>query len=171
MNINRLSLLLLLIVATYFPSSAQKLNSDELAEILGIESWRVPMPKDEKFEWDVSIVDYAPRDFGSINAAEFSPQQEVLVALREAGKDTYAYTVKNNRTVTRSGFKIDVCTEKEKKDNVCENVYRIKWYSEAKSYGNGRRFVIADIIKKGSPRKQVVLRLNRLLPNGLIVYP
>ena len=152
-------------------SFAQKPNSDELADILGIESWRVPTPNDEKFEWDVAIVDYAEREFTSVNTASLNSQKKTLITLREAAKDSYEYTVKTDKWLIRSVRKIDVCTEKEKKDNVCENIYRIKWYAEPKPFGDGRRFVIADISKRDSPKKQIVLRLNRRLPNGGTSYP
>jgi hypothetical protein len=174
MYINRLSVLLFLIIAAYFPSFAQKLNSDELAEILGIRSWRIPLPKDSKFEWGVFIVDYAPRDFRSINTAIFNPRQKVLVSLRESGKDTYAYmiayTVKNRMESTRGELKIDLCIEEAKKVNECENFDQITWYLKAKPYGNGSNFVIADIIKKDIPRKQIVLSLGTILPNGITIY-
>jgi hypothetical protein len=52
MNINRLTLLLLLLLIPGSNSLAQQLSPDELTEILGIKSWRVPMPKDSyNLQW------------------------------------------------------------------------------------------------------------------------
>jgi hypothetical protein len=171
MNVKCFAFLLFCLFVICNSSFAQKPSSDELADILGIESWRVPTPNNEKFEWDVAIVDYAKREFTNINAAELNSQKKTLITLREIGKDTYEYTVKTDKWLIRSVRKIDVCTEQEKKDNVCENFYSIKWFAEAKPYGDGRRFVIADITKRDSPKKQIVLRLNRRLPNGNTSYP
>ena len=158
MNINRLALLLLLLFITCSPSFAQQLSCDELAEILGVKSWRVPIPKDERFEWSIEIVDYTPRKFTNVNTAKLSPQQKALVALRDTGKNTYEFTLKNRAGTGQGDLEIDVCTEKEKKDNLCDNSYSITWYDIPKPYDDGTKFVIADI-KGESPRKQIILEL------------
>ncbi|HKE58623.1 MAG TPA: hypothetical protein VKB46_18050 [Pyrinomonadaceae bacterium] len=46
-----LFLVLLMLIVVASPAVAQKISHDELVEILEIKSWRIPMPKDESFEW------------------------------------------------------------------------------------------------------------------------
>jgi hypothetical protein len=161
MNINRLALILFLLFVTGSQSLAQKLDCNELTEILGIESWRVPMPKEERFHWSFAVVDYAPRKYTSINTVRLNPQQKVLATLRNTGQDIYEFAVKTDAYVTRGERKIDICTEREKKDNLCDNHYSITWYSGPKPIADGASFVIADITKRNSPRKQIILRLER----------
>lgn len=163
MNITRLALLLLFLLVTCSPSFAQKPNCDELAEILGVMSWRVPMPKDERFYWSFDIVDYAPRKYTSIDTVRLNSQQKALAAMRKTGKDIYEFTVITNAWTDHSEREIDICTEKEKKDNSCDNRFGITWYMGPKPYGEGTSFVIADITKGDSPRKQIVLRLALML--------
>jgi hypothetical protein len=159
MNINRLVLLLLLLFVTGSQALAQKLDCDELAEILGIESWRVPMPKEARFHWSFAVVDYAPRKYTSINTVRLNPQKKALATLRNTGQDVYEFAVKTDRYLDRGEHKLDVCTEKEKQDNLCDNRYSITWYSGPKPFGDGTSFVIADITTGDRPRKQIILRL------------
>ena len=158
MNIRVLALLLLLLLAACSNSFAQQLSCDELAEVLDIKSWRVPMPKDERFEWSIEIVDYAQRKFTNINAEKLNPQQKALIALRGTGKNTYEFTLKNRAGRGQGDLEIDICTEKERRENLCDNSYSITWYDIAKPYDDGTKFVIADIIGD-SPRKQIILEL------------
>ena len=98
MKIPRLILFLLLLLFPSCTSFAQQLSQDELLEILGLKSWRVPMPKDESMEWSIEIVDYVPRKYTALNAVRLNLQRKALIALRDTGRDTYAFTLKQRGT-------------------------------------------------------------------------
>ncbi len=158
MNIPRLALLLLLLVIPSAKSFAQQLSPDELIEILGIKTWRVPMPKDESMEWSIEIVDYVPRKYTRINTQLLNLQKKALVALRDTGKDVYEFTLKQKGT-GQGDLEINICTDQEKRENQCDNSYGIDWFDVPKPYGDGTKFVIAEISQMvgQSPRKQIIL--------------
>ena len=156
MNIPRLTFLLLVLVV---PNSfAQQLSQAELVEILGIKSWRVPMPKDESMEWSIEVVDYVPRRYTIMNTRQLSLKKKALIALRDTGKDVYEFTLKQRGT-GQGDLEINICTEQEKRENQCENSYGIKWFDVPKPYEDGTKFVIADISQMvgQSPKKQIIL--------------
>ena len=158
MNIPRLALLFLLLVVPSANSFAQQLSHDELIEILGIKSWRVPMPKDKNMEWSIEIVDYVPRTYTKLNTERLNLQKKALVVLRDTGKDTYAFTLKQSGT-GQGDLEIDICSDKEKRDNQCDNSYAIDWFDVPKPYNDGTKFVIADIRQMvgQAPRRQIIL--------------
>jgi hypothetical protein len=160
MNITRLTLLLLLILIPYSSSFAQQISHDELGEILGIKSWRVPMPKDESMEWSIEIVDYAPRRYTNMNVERLNLQKKALIALRDMGKDIYQFTLKQTRGTGQGDLEISICSDKEKSTNQCDNSYNLEWYDVPKPYDDGTKFVIADIaymLNPDKPRKQIIL--------------
>src|SRR2546423_3077433 len=160
MNIYRLALLLSLSLILCSSSLAQQISHEELVEILGIKSWRVPMHKDESMEWSIEVVDFAPRKYTAMNAGRLNPQKKVLIALRDMDKDTYQFTLKQARGTGQGDFEISVCPEKEKGEDRCDNNYNIEWYDVPKPYDDGMRFVIADIapmLDPDRPRKQIIL--------------
>ncbi len=158
MNIPRIGLLLLLLVVPSASSFAQQLSPEELIEILGIKSWRVPMPKDESMEWSIEIVDYVPRKYTRINTQRLNLQKKALIALRDTGKDVYEFTLKQSGT-GQGDIEINICIEPEKRENQCDNSYGIDWFDVPKPYDDGTKFVIADISQMvgQSPRKQIIL--------------
>jgi hypothetical protein len=158
MNIPCLILFLLLLLIPSSSSLAQQLSQDELIEILGIKSWRVPMPKDESMEWSIEIVDYVPRKYTKLNTQRLNIQKKALIALRDTGKDAYAFTLKQTGT-GQGNLEINICSETEKRDNQCDNSYDIEWFDVPKPYDDGTKFVIADIRQMvgQAPRKQIIL--------------
>ena len=158
MNIPRFLFLLALLLIPSSISFAQQLSQDELIEILGIKSWRVPMPKDESMEWSIEIVDYVPRKYVKPNMQRLNPQKKALVALRDTGKDTYAFTLKQTGT-GQGELEINICTDAETRDNRCDNSYEVEWFDTPKPYDDGTKFVIADIRQMvgQAPRKQIIL--------------
>ena len=125
------------------------------------------MPADERYEWFVDIVDYNPYCdseplLPQATPFRLNPEQKALVAVREAEKDTYETTVKTSVWVSRGKLKIDVCTEKEKKENQCDNTYSLKWYTGPKSCRSGPGFLLADVMKGSNTRKQIILRVARV---------
>lgn len=160
MNIYRLTLLLLLLLISCSNSFAQQISHDELVEILGIKSWRVPMPKDESMEWSIEIVDYVPRKYTNMNVGRLNLQKKALIALRDMGKDIYQFTLKQTRGTGQGDLEISVCSEKEKREGQCDNSYNLEWYDVPKPYDDGTKFVIADIaymLNPDKPRKQIIL--------------
>jgi hypothetical protein len=158
MSIPRIGLLLLLLVVPSTSSFAQQLSPDELIEILGIKSWRVPMPRDESMEWSIEVVDYIPRKYTRINRQRLNLQRKALVALRDKGKDLYEFTLKQSGT-GQGDLEINICSEQEKRENRCDNSYGIDWFEVPKPYDDGTKFVIAEISQMvgQSPRKQIIL--------------
>jgi hypothetical protein len=61
MNITYVGSLLFFLLFSCSAAGAQKLSCEELADVLDVKSWRIPMPKDVRFEWSIEIVEYAPR--------------------------------------------------------------------------------------------------------------
>jgi len=160
MSIPRTAILLLLLIVPSANSFAQQLSPDELIEILGIKSWRVPMPKDESMEWSIEIVDYVPRKYTRINTQRLNLQKKALVALRDKGKDVYEFTLKQKGT-GQGDLEINICTGTAKSENQCDDSYGIDWFDVPKPYDDGTKFVIADISQMvgQSPRKQIILEL------------
>jgi hypothetical protein len=160
MNMNRLTLLLLLLLIPDSNSLAQQLSPDELIQILGIKSWRVPMPKDESMEWSIEIVDFASHEYSNINTDRLNLKQKALIAIRDMGKDTYQFTLKQPRGTGQGDLEINVCSEREKKENSCDNSYNLQWHDVPKPFDGGTKFVIADIaymLEPNKPRKQIIL--------------
>lgn len=160
MGFKRLTLFLLLLVVICLSSPAQRITPDELVEILGIKSWRVAMPKDKSMEWSIEVVDYSPRRFTNTNMVRLNLHRKAFVALRDMGKDIYQFTLKQRAGTGQGEFEINVCSEKENKENQCDNSYDLKWYDGPKPFDNGTKFVIADIshmLDPDKPRKQIIL--------------
>lgn len=158
MSSKHLSLLLLFFLLSCSNAGAQKLSCDELADVLDVRAWRVPMPKDDRFEWSIEVVDYAQQKPVRLNGEKFNTRQKALIALRGTGKNSYEFTLKNRAGTSQGDLEIDLCSEIEKKENRCDNSYSITWHDPAEPYGDGSMFLIADIIGERS-RKQIVLEL------------
>lgn len=159
MNIKRILLLSLLMLFACSNAFAQQISHDELIEILGIKSWRVPMTKDEKWEWSIEVVDYVPRKFTNMNMERLNLQKKALIVLRDMGNDNYQFTLKQTAGTGQGDMEINICSEAEKKQNECDNSYVIDWHDEPKPYDDGTKFVIADIghMVSRKPRKQIIL--------------
>lgn len=78
MKIARVTLLLLFVALSSSNLFAQQLSNDELSEILGIKSWRIPMPKDESMEWSIEIVDYVQRKYRSLEYRAFECSEKSI---------------------------------------------------------------------------------------------
>ena len=117
------------------------------------------MPKDQRFEWSIEIVDYAQQKSVRLNSVKFSRRQKVI-ALRGTGKNSVEFTLKNRAGTSQGELEIDLCSEIEKKENRCDDSYGITWHNPAEPYGDGTKFLIADIIGERS-RKQIVLELTK----------
>jgi hypothetical protein len=158
MNLNHIGLLLVLFLILCSPASAQRISCDELADVLDVRAWRVPMPKDKRFEWSIELVDYAQHKSVRLNSEKFSRREKALIALRGTGKNSFEFTLKNRAGTSQGDLEIDLCSEIEKKANRCDNSYSITWHNPAEPYGDGTKLLIADIIGERS-RKQIVLEL------------
>src|SRR5438309_192423 len=135
MNLKRLALLLMLVLAACSSSFAQQLSHDELIEILGIKSWRVPSPKHENRQWSVEIVDYAPRKFDkTFNVEQLDSQRKALIVLRDMGEDTYQYSLKQREGMSQGTFKINLCSAHRRTDEDCDESYNIEWYDDPKPF-------------------------------------
>jgi len=144
-----------------FPAShtfAQKLSHDELIEILGIQSWRVAMPKDESMEWSIEVVDYSPLKYVNPNTARLNPKKKALIVLRESGKNSYAFTLKQSG-MGQGELEINICSEREKRENDCDDSFEIEWFEVPKPFDDGTKFVIAEIkqMVRQVPRKRIIL--------------
>ena len=162
MNLKFIIFLFVLLLAQTSGVIAQKITHDELVEVLGIKSWRVPMPKDEKLEWKFEIVDYAVRKYTKANAKRLDFNRKALLVFREIKDDTYHFTLKQRNGTGSGDFEINVCSEKERKENQCDNSYSLEWFDEPKPFDDGTKFVIAEIstmLESEKPRKQIVLEL------------
>jgi hypothetical protein len=160
MNMKRFLLLSMLVIFTCSSASAQQVSHDELIEILGIRSWRVPVLKAENWEWTMGVVDYVPRKFtNSINSDRLSPQKKALIVWRSSGGNTYQYMLKQPSGTIRGERMIGICSESEIKKNECDNSYYITWYDEPNPYDDGSKFAIAEInhMLSRKPRKQIIL--------------
>jgi len=159
MIINCLSLLLFLLIPCS-NSFAQQISHDELIEILGIKSWRVPMPKDESMEWGIEVVDYVPRKYTNMNTKRLNLRKKALIVFRDMGKDIYQFTLKQTRGTGQGDLEINICSEKARNENRCDNSYTLAWHDVPKPFGDGTKFVIADIapmLDPDKPRKQIIL--------------
>jgi hypothetical protein len=162
MNLKRIIFLLVLLLVQNSGISAQKITHDELIEVLGIKSWRVPMPKDEKLEWKFELVDYVARKFTKPNTVRLNLNRKALLVFQEVKDDTYKFTLKQRNGTSSGDFEINICSEKERTENQCDNSYNITWFDEPKPFGDGTKFIIAEIgtmLEPNKPRKQIELEL------------
>ena len=158
MNIKRFALMLLLLLVICPNSFAQKINHDELVEVLGIRSWRVPLPKDEKSAWGINIINYERRRPSDATTEKLDLQNKALIVVRETEKNTYQFILKQREGTSRRELKINICPEKRVAGNRCENSYVITWYDIPMPYGDGLRYVIAEITgDSNKPVKQIIL--------------
>ena len=158
MNIERFALMLLLLLVICPNCFAQKISHEELVEVLGIRSWRVPLPKDEKSGWGIKIISYEPRRPSDTNTEKLDLQNKALIVVRETGKNTYQFILKQRRGTSRGEFEINVCPEKGVAGNRCENSYVITWYDIPMPYGDGLRYVIAEVTAEANKLvKQIIL--------------
>ena len=139
--------------------NAQKISHDELVEILELKSWRVPMPKDEKWEWGIHFVDYAERKSAVVNLDKLTTQRKALIVLRYMGNNMYRYTLKQSAGTGWGDLEINICSDQQIKAKECDNSYTIKWFDEPKPFEDGTKFVIAEIAHMvgGKPLKQIIL--------------
>jgi hypothetical protein len=160
MNISRFGFLLVLLFVLTCNTAAQQLSTAELMDILGIMHWRVPMSKDTNMEWTIELVDYTPRKYTTVSTRKLSTRKKALIALRDVGRDVYAFTLKQSG-ISQGNLEINICTEQEKHENECDNSYDIEWNDVAKPYADGTKFVIADLKQMidQRPRKQIILEL------------
>jgi|GEM_PF-3509828 len=160
MNFKSSLLLLFLLLATCSNSFAQKISHDELVEILGIKSWRVPTPKDDNSTWNIRIVNYENRSPSDATTEKLDFQNNGLLVLREARKNTFESFFKLRQGTSRGEFEIDICSSNAMTSNRCDNKYAIEWYALPMPYGDGLRCVIADIKNDSNkPVKQIILEL------------
>lgn len=167
MNLKRLFLLSVLILTACSNSFSQQLSHNELIEILGIKSWRVPSPKNENRQWSIEIVDYAPRKFDkSFNAQQLDSQRKALIVLRDLEEDTYQYSLKQREGVSQGTFKINLCSAHKRTDEDCDESYNIEWYDNPKPFDNGTKFLLADIkqMVQSKYRQQIILELAIIRP-------
>ena len=158
MNIKRFASLLSLLLVACPNSSAQKISHEELVEVLGIRSWRVPSPKDDKSGWAIKIINYESRRPADMNTEKLDLENKALIVVREMGKDTFQFILKQRQGTSRGEFAINICPEKKVAGNRCENSYDIEWYYIPMPYGDGLRYVIADITgESNKPVKQIIL--------------
>ncbi len=151
-----LPLLIVLAPSTVF---AQKLTHDELVEILEIKSWRIPMPKDENWEWSIEFVDYAARKSVAVNSDKLTTQRKALIVLRDMGNNIYRFTLKQTAGTGSGDMEINICTEEQIKAKNCDNSYTITWFDDPKPFDDGTKFVIAEIAHMvgRKPLKQIIL--------------
>jgi hypothetical protein len=156
----KLLLLLPFLIVVASPTiSAQKISHDELVEILEIKSWRVPMPKDENWEWSIDLVEYAPRKSVAINLGKLTAQRKALIVFRDMGNDVYRYTLKQSGTGS-GDMAISICSEQQIKAKDCDNSYTITWFDDPKPFDDGTKFVIAEIahMVRNKPLKQIIIQ-------------
>ena len=161
MNWKRVLFLFVLLLAQSSAIFAQQLTHEELIEVLGIKSWRVPMPKDEKLRWTFELVDYAARKPAKVNAERLNFNRKALIVFRVFKDDTYHFSLKQRNATSSGDFEINICSEKERKENQCDNSYNLEWFDEPKPFDDGTKFVIAEIstmLEPEKPRKQIILK-------------
>ena len=167
MNLKHILLLAVLMLASCSNSFAQQINHDELVEILGIKSWRVPSPKHENRQWSIEIVDYAPRKFDkSFNAEQLDPQRKALIVLRDMREDTYQYSLRQREGMSQGEFKINLCSAHRSANEDCEESYEIEWYDTPKPFDNGTKFLLAEInqMTQKKYRQQIILEMAIIRP-------
>lgn len=158
MNIKRFALMLLLLLVICPNSFAQKISHEELVEVLGIRSWRLPLPKDDKWGWGIKIINYEPRRPSDMNTEKLDLQNNALIVVREMGKNTFQFILKQRQGTSRGEFEINICSEKAMAGNRCDNSYVITWYYIPMPYGDGLKYVIADITGESNKAvKQIIL--------------
>jgi hypothetical protein len=85
-------------------------------------------------------------------------QHKALIVVRETGEGTYQFILKQGQGTSRGELKINLCPEKGVAGNRCEHSYVITWYDIPMPYGDGLRYVIADITgESNKPVQQIIL--------------
>lgn len=143
-------LLALLVV----PLTAQKLSHDELLEVLEIRSWRVPVPRDERYIWSLEVVEARPRKRSAVELSEWThPTEKALITFRPDKEDLYQFTIKQ-----RGGSSSGVTSV-----SPCADSYSIEWHDELYPVDDGRSFVLAEVEATfgESRKKQLILVLTK----------
>lgn len=169
MNLKRFAVILGMLLASCSASYGQQISHDELIEILGIRSWRVPSPRHENRQWSIEVVDYASRKFDkSFNVEQLDPQKNALIVLQDMDDDTYRFSLKQRNGMSQGEFKINLCSAYKPTANGedCEESHGITWYAVPKPFDNGTKFVLAEIdqMTQKKYRQQIILELAIIRP-------
>lgn len=161
----RICLLPFLLILLFSTSFAQTVTNEELTEILGIKTWRVPLPTDKTMEWGIEIVDYSPlKTVGFEKIQKKFSQEKAFVALRDIDTDVYEFTLKQHQGVSKGKLSINLCLKDKNKNLPCDNNYAIDWNKEPEYFAGGTKSVIGNIssmLQQDKPVKQIILVLRK----------
>jgi hypothetical protein len=159
--------ILLVVSGLAAPSAGQDLTHDELLEVLDIHAWRIPLPKDPKYNWGVDLVDAKPRSVITSGASDWMhPTDRALVTFRADGDDRYRFTFKQRGGMSSGLMAITPCAGTDSAPGPCGHQYSVEWHAQPIRVDDGKQYVLADVESAfGEGRKkQLVLVLRRYRP-------
>lgn len=164
MLVKRLFLGTLLVGFWVGPMTAQKLSHDELLEVLEIRSWRVPVPRDERYIWSFEVVEARPRKRSLVELFEWAhPTERALITFRPDKEDLYQFTIKQRGGSSSGVTRVSPCGENATATSPCADSYSIEWHDELYPVDDGKSFVLAEVEATlgESRKKQLILVLTK----------
>jgi hypothetical protein len=159
---------------------ASRISCKELIELLGIQQWVVPLPKDDRVEWAFEIRDANPDlELEAVgNDAWMDARLFAKITFMPLGKknNLYRFWLKQ-RNGTSSGTKrIDICDEPDNLNFNCPVQFEIEWYPCAKRVAEGKTYLIGEIRDSANPLRKrfmvlslTMFRLEEMPPGTLSV--
>jgi hypothetical protein len=106
----------LMLMASDWPSPAVRLTTGELAEILQIHAWRVPMPP-KSSQWTIDIVAVEKK-----TGARHLPEGLALISLRHQPEQVYEFTLRDHG---QSSGTLKPCAEPEELPPICDEGFSV----------------------------------------------
>ena len=158
--------MLIVLVVTASCAPKTELSAPELAELLGIKRWIVPMPKDARYEWTFEIRDYkspAPVPIKTNGWAD--PKKRAEVTFMPIGAGTvYRFWLTQGAGTSSGETRIDVCDNPDDTSVKCDaGQFETTWYQPPRQTADGRSYVLCELQDTFEPRrhKQLVLYLTK----------
>lgn len=119
------------------PSQVARLTSGELAEILQIHAWRVPMPP-KSSQWTIDVV-AADKEPGS----KHLPEGRALISLRPQSEQLYEFTLRDHG---QSDGTFKPCAEPKELPAICDEGFSISYKDPPVCIsGDCSRAIVAEV--------------------------
>ncbi|MEY2488547.1 MAG: hypothetical protein QOC70_489 [Verrucomicrobiota bacterium] len=117
--------------------SASDLTAKELADILQVHTWRVPLPPHSKI-WNIETV-----SAGSTTSPKRLPTGPILIALRPLSDETYEFVLMNKAGQSTGTFR--PCAEPKEVPSICEDGYSISFKDPPVCVSDCSTAIVAEI--------------------------
>ena len=143
-----------------------ELTCPELSQLLGIERWIVPMPKDTRYEWAFEFRDYKEGSIVKGNEKEWadSSRKAEIVFMPTGLNNIYRFWLKQKEGTSSGEMRVDVCENPDDTSFKCDyGQIEIKWFHPPLQIEDGKKYLIGEVKETFEPgrRKQIILHLTK----------